>query len=318
MPLTLPVQAPIFKNSDLTDEGLPLFNQTMTAFAQALNAALGHAGPVVLKSGLNLNGNPITNTGAPKTPSDVVTLEYAEQNYGASAVGPDLEATSANPLQTYRQLNSRVQRENYSTFLQGALNTAPTSNTAVLTGMNSGGNVIVTVSAGMLQHVDGSQHPFASRTDTLPLAASFNISSLSRTAGVVTATLASTFTGVPNQQVQVTGPIATEWQGIVTVLTVAGNVITYNQPGPNDTAGAAGIVTFIDTYYYTITRGQNQLGVIAASGSDTWSNRVNGSLDGTTIVAVAIITAPGLDPVNSAGGATLPVSGAAIPVIRRL
>lgn len=319
MGLTLPVQAPIFKKSDFEDEGLTLFNQTMTAFAQAINSALGHAGPVVLRSGLDLNGNAITNTGAPRTPSDVVTLEYAQQNYGAGAIQPQLEATSATPLQTYRQLNSKVQRENYSTFLQGILNTAPTANTSELSSAPPGGGFVsVTVSSGFLQHVDGSQLPYASRTDSFPLATAYTITSLTRAAGVVTAVLGSAFTGVVGQQIQITGPIAAEWQGIFIVGSpIVGSTIVYSQPGANDSE-SGGILTYLDTYYYTLSRGQNVLGLIGPVSADTWSNRVGGSFDGSTIVAVVIITSSGIDPINSAAGASLPVTGASIPVIRRL
>jgi len=316
VPLTL--SAPLFKLADLQDEHLTLFNQWMTAIAQAINAQAGHGGPVKLASSLDLNGNSIINTGPPVKPSDVVTLDYAMKNFSPAAVRPQLESTSKTPLLSYRQLNNQVQRENYSSFLQGVLNTAPTANTSILTATPpAGGSIDVTVSAGFLQHVDGSQVPYASRTDTLPIATSYSITTLSRTAGVVTATLGSTYLGAINDQIGITGAIATQWQGVFVVANIAGNVVTYNQGGANDSE-SGGILTLVVTYYYTISRGQNHLGLSALGAGDTWSNRVGASLDGTTIVAVVVITVAGLDPLNSAAGATIPVSGSSLPVIRRL
>jgi hypothetical protein len=316
MALTLPIQAPIFKSSDLQDEGLTLLNQWFTTIAQQLNAQAGHAGPVSFKNGIDLNGNQISNVGSPLTPSDVVTLDYANANLGASAIQPKLEATSANPLSTYRQLNSQVQRERYSSFLNDVLNTAPTANTATVSGLTSGGSTTITVSSGFHQRVDGSQVPFAARSDTKTNPASFSITSLTRSGGIVTAVLGSSFTGGIGSQINVTGTNDPSFQGVFYVLTVVGSTITYAQNGPN--AGTVGgTISLVITCYYTISRNQNQLNLVEV-GADTWSARVAASFDGTTIIAVVALNSSGLDPVNSAAGASPPVTGAAIPVIRRL
>ncbi len=316
MASNLPIKAPIFKLSDLQSDGLAMLNQWFTTIAQALNAQAGHAGPVTFNDDVNLNGNKITNVGAPLTPSDVITLDYANENLGASAIQPQLEATSQSPLQTYRQLNSKVQRENYSSFLNGVLNTAPTANTATLSAITSGGSTEVTISGGFHQRVDGSQVPFASRTDTVTNPAFFTISSLTRSGGIVTAVLTSSFTGGVGSQIGVVAAANSSWIGVFIVLTVAGSTITYAQLGPNDSE-SGGIITILKTYYYTISRGQNTLGLMSA-GADTWSDRVPPSLDGTTIIGVVVVNSQGLDTINSAAGASPPQTGAAIPVIRRL
>ena len=317
MALTLPIQAPIFKESDFQGEGLGFVNQWMTKIAQTLNSLAGHAGPVSFANGINLNGSRISNAGKPLDPSDVVTLDYANEFLSPAAIQPQLEATSANPLQTYRQLNSKMQREKYSSFLNGILNTAPTANTGTLGGVPVGGSVDVTVNAGFHQRVDGSIVPFGSRTDALPLTASFSISSISRTGDTVTAILGSSFTGVAGDQINVGGTGDSSFQGTFIVNTAVGATITYSQVGPN-ASSSGGTVALLAVYYYTIAIGQNHLGLVAGPAADTWSQRVLASLDGTTIIAIAVINNLGLDPINSAAGATPPQTGAAIPVIRRL
>jgi hypothetical protein len=317
--LNIPFQAPIFKHSDLEDPGLVLFNQWVTSVAQALNSLAGHGGPIPLNSDVNLQGNKITGAGAPVTPSDVVTLDYATKNYGAPAIQPMIQALGKSILQSYRRLNDQGQQENYSSFLNSILNTAPTANTGTLSASAGGGFAVVTVNAGFHQRVDGSQVPFASRTDSLPLPASFSITSLTRSGGVVTAVLGSTFTGPNGSQIGVGGPIPAEWQGVFIVTGGSGtNTITYNQGGGNTSTGSGGTLTLISTYYYTISRGQNMLGLVAAATADTWSARTAASFDGSTIIAVVVINYQGVDPINSAAGGTAPQTGASIPVVRRM
>jgi hypothetical protein len=101
------------------------------------------------------------------------------------------------------------------------------------------------------------------------------------------------------------------------VLSVAANVITYLQGG-TDGSSRGGALSVGGVYYYTLSQGQHKLGLMSGYSADTWSNRVASSIDGTTIIAVVVTTNAGVDTINSAAGATLPVPGGSIPVIRRL
>ena len=314
----VPFTAPVFTKDDFARDGLPEFNNFATALSQRINYLSGNSGPIKLNNSIDLNGNSVTNAQTPLTPDGVITLDYAQQQFGAAAIKPQIEALGKTVLQTTRRLSDQIQRENYSSFLNSVLNTAPTGNTATLSATTVGSSVDVAVSAGMLQHLDGSQIPFASRTDALPLPTLYTITSLSRVGGVVTATLGSAFGGSVGELIQVTGNIAAEWQGnFIVGSPIAGNVIVYAQSGANDSE-SGGVLSLVTAYYYTISKGQNKLGLVTVNGADTWSNRVHGSFDQTTIVAVVILTGVGIDPLNSAAGASIPVSGASIPVIRRL
>jgi hypothetical protein len=316
-----PINVPNLTADDLRDpdRAASAINSTLLDYGQSINYILGHAGVTpVLKAGADFGGKPATNVGSPLTPSDVVTQEFAANNYGAPALQPLFEALGNKQLQTYRQLNNPAQQERYSSFLNSALSVVPSANTGTISATNVGGSVDVTINGGLHQRLDRSNVPFNSRTDSLPLAASYSITSLSRSGGVVTATLGSAFTGAVGDQIGITGAIATEWQGVFIVGTpILGNVIVYNQSGANDSE-SGGVLTMIDTYYYTIAHGQNTLGLVSAPAADTWSQRSMASYDGTAIIAVVVVDSSGIDPINSGSGLTSPVSGAAVPVVRRL
>jgi hypothetical protein len=295
-----------------------LLNNTLQNLTQMVNYILGHGGgPPYLKAGANFGGQPVKNVGAPIDDGDVVTQAFGESNYGASAIAPQIQSLGKQVMQSYRRLNDRGQREDYSSFLNGVLNTTPTANTATVSGNTVGGSVDVTVSGGIHQRLDGSTVPFPARTDTFTLPASFSISSLTRSGDVVTATLGSTFTGINGDQVGVGGPSDASFQGIFIILTGAGTTtVTYPQIGPNGST-SGGTMTLLNVYYYTITAQQNTLGLVNVP-ADTWSNRVAASADGTTIIAVVVVNNGGIDLVNSAAGGTSAQTGAAVTVVRRL
>jgi hypothetical protein len=314
-----PLQQITYKKSDFDDESLTLLNQDMTNIRQALNNFLGFNGPTKFPAGIDMNGTRITNVGAAQHESDVVTQAFGNTKYGAAALAPSFEALGKKTLQTYRQLSNRDQRERYSSFLNQVLNTAPTSNTSNLTfGSVSGGTIPVTISSGFLQRVDGSSSPYAARTDTLSLPTSVVIVSLTRSGNIVTAVTATADGLSVDEGFSVQGAGDPSFDGAFSALTVTPpNTFTYFQGG-SDASTTGGHLTVGGTYYYTISHGQSSLGLVAGVGADTWSERVAGSHDGTTIVAVISLNAGGINVVNSAAGSTAPVSGAAVPVIRRL
>lgn len=103
-----PVQFPVFRKEQLqTDEGMAAFNLSMSQIVNAINQNNGQAGTVVLPSGVDVQGSSVTGLGAPSDPTDAVSLGHSNSNYGAPAVGPQLDIGGSNTLKglayTYKQ-----------------------------------------------------------------------------------------------------------------------------------------------------------------------------------------------------------------------
>lgn len=319
-PNNVPIQTPQFRKEDLEHPDLPLFNLFMTQIATRLNYLSGLQGPIKLNSALDLNNNPIKNAGVPSDPNDVVNLEYAIKNYSAAAIMPQIEATGKQMLQTTRRLNDQNQQELYSSFLNGVLNTTPTSNTASISATPvGGGSTTITVSAGLHQRLDGSQVPFASRSDTVSVPSAFAYTSATRTNGTVVVVTPGPSGVTLGEAIALGGATDPTFNGSGFVVNKIDSPtqFEYLQNGANASTSGGGY-TPVNVYYYTISRGQNKLGLVVASGPDSWTNRVAASRDGSTIIAVAIVSTSGLDPLNSAAGATTPQAGAAVPTVRRM
>ena len=314
-----PLQQITYKKSDFDDESLTLLNQDMTNIRQAPNNFLGFNGPTKFPNGIDMNGTRITNVGAAQHESDVVTQAFGNSKYGAAALAPSFEALGKKTLQTYRQLSNRDQRERYSSFLNALASTAPTSNTSVVTfGTPAGGTVSATITAGFHQRVDGSNVPYSARTDTLSLPVSYAITSLTRSSGRVTAVTAATGL-VAGEGFTVVSAGDASFDGTFVVENILSPTsFTYLQGGVN-AASVGGNVEVGGTYYYTLSYGQTTLGLVTGNGAtDTTSDRVAASQDGTAIIAVVVTNSGGGDVVNSAGGASPQVTGSNVAIIRRL
>lgn len=317
---TSPLQQIILHKSDLNDDSLLLLNQILTNHNQLINYLLGHAGEITLNNHLNLGGKRISNVGAAVTPTDVVNQAFASSNYGPAALKPHFESLGKNVMQSYRRLSDQNQREKNSSFLNLVSNTAPTANTStVIFGSPGGGTVPVTITAGFHQRVDNSVAAYASRTDTLALPTAIPITSLTRASNIVTAVTSSPDGLAVGDGFSVVGAGDHTFDGTFSALTVSPpDTFTYFQGGPN-ASSSGGSISVGGIYYYTLRYGENTLGLVAGAGnSDTWSNRINGSPDGTTIIAVVVLNSAGGSVLNSAAGATPPQTGVAVPVIRRL
>ena len=315
-----PFPNPILKKSDLDDDNLTLLNQILANFSKGLNDATGINGPIKLANHIDLGGNSIQNVGAPESPTDAIPNSYANDTYGAKALAPAFNALGKQVMQTYRQLSNPDQREQYSSFLNKILNTAPTSNTSFVDFTPpSGGTITATVTAGLHQRVDGSVVPYAARTDTLTLPTAYTISTIARSGGIVTVAT-SVATGLTvGDGFTITGVSDPSFDGTFVVLTIVGTTITYIQGGPNTgTISGSGHLSVGGVYYYTLSHGQSNLGLVGGFSSDTWSNRVQASFDQTTIIAVVVTNSAGGDTSNSAAGGTPPQQGSAVAVIRRL
>lgn len=311
-----PVPSVILKKSDLEDESLSLLNQVLANFSQVLNNLIGVNGPIRLGNHLDLGGNRVTNVGDAISPTDAVSHIFASSQYGPAAIAPQLESLSKNVMQTYRRLSDKNQREKYSSFLNALVSTAPSSNTSIVTYDSGSGSA--TITAGHHLRVDGSAVPYTSRTDTLSAPHTYAITSLSRSGNIVTAVTAATGL-VVGEGFSVSGASDATFDGTFVVSTIISPTsFTYYQGGIIATS-TGGTVSVGGVYYYTLTEGQNNLGLVTGSGSvDTTNARISASRDGTVIIAVVVINGGGIDVLNSAAGASPQQAGSNVAVIRRL
>jgi hypothetical protein len=316
---TSPLSQIVLHKDDLNDESLSLLNQILTNHNQLINYLLGHAGEISLNNHLNLNGKRIKGVGPATDPTDVVSQSFANSNYGAAALQPAFDALGKNVMQTYRQLSNQNQRERFSSFLNNIVNTSPTTNTSIVVfGAPSGGFVPVTITGGLHQFVDGSQEPYAAFNDSLPLATGYNISgSLSRSGGVVSGATTGANALTAGTTVAIVGSADSSFNGQFVLTSASSPNFTYNQNAPNATS-AGGTITFGSVYMYLRRTGQSVLFRVGPFGADTWSNRLSGSFDGSTLVAVVTVTGSAGSDAASSAGATPPAQTGNVRIFGRL
>jgi hypothetical protein len=317
-----PIQTTQFKVSDFTEAGLPFFNAQFTQLQNTVNALLGSAGKTQLASGIDVQGSTISSVGEPQSPTDAISKAHAEKNYSAVALAPQLEsgAKGGAGLKTFRALNSKAQQEMYSTFLNSVMNTSPTCNSSIITGAApSGGTVAVTVSAGYHYYVDNNKiTPYGQRTDTFSLPTSYSISAISRTGNVVTVTTTTPSGLVPGNPFAIAGVTDSSYDGtFVAIAPTSGTTITYNQNGPNSSS-SGGSVAVATTYYYYLQGNSQTLALKGPFPSDTQQNRLSINVDQSVLIAVAVLNSGGLDPTQSAAGATPPAVTANARLLTRL
>lgn len=314
----LPIQSLQLKNSDLEQDGLPTLNNYLTQVQDQINRLSGATGPTELPSGVDVRGATLTGLGQPQSPTDAVSLAHAEDNYSAAALSPKLEASGSSPLKTYRALNSKAQRENYSTFLENCMSTSPTANTSTISADPPvGGTVTVTVSAGSHLYVSGNELTYAQRTDTLSLPTSYSISSISRTGGVVTANFSSAPPFTIGDFISIAGVSNSSFDGSFQITGGGGTTFTWNQSGANASSSGGG-ASQGTVYYYFIGVNSRTLALAGPYSGDTQENRLNVNIDGTVLVAVIVLTGSGVDLSQSAGGATTPAETGNVRLLLRL
>jgi hypothetical protein len=317
-----PLQQVTFKKSDFDDESLTLFNQQMTNVTAQINRLLGFSGPISFANHVSLGGNRLMQVGDAVDPSDAVSSSFGAAQYGPAALQPQLNALGKYIMQTYRQLGNPNQREPSSSFLNQTQSTPPASNTSIVTyGEVSSSTVPVTVSAGLFQRVDGSVSPYASRTDTLALPITVALSSLTRSSNIVTAVTSAANGLIAGDGVSIINVTSDPtFNGSFVVQTVTPpDTFTYFQGGPNGSVSGEGDASYGGLYYYYLAHGQSTLGLASNQGAiDNTSSRIGVSLDGTAIVAVVVLTANGVDTLNTAAGASPQQAGSSVAILRRL
>jgi hypothetical protein len=247
-------------------------------------------------------------------------MKVGNKNYGPAAIQPALDWTGDKILQSTIRTSDHNQRIGYSSFLNGVMNTAPTTNSSqIIADAPAGGSVVIGITAGYHTYVDGKQVvPYAQRTDTVPLPTGIAISSLTRSAGVVTAVVGSgTYTS--NETVNIVGVVADPSFDGSFVITVGGTAtFQYAQAEPNSSVSGQGTVGGASVYYYYIKRNSQTLALGGPYTEDTQQNRLQVCVDGTILIGVVYVNQNGADLSQSAAGATAPAQTGNSRLLTRL
>jgi hypothetical protein len=311
-----PLQLQQFSHEELqTPEGVANLNQFLSILTQRVNAIGPSTGSAAeFPGGIDLSGARAVNVGGTGPQHTAISFYEAEQRYSAAAISPQLEAGQPNSPKSLRRVNDGNQQERYSTFLKAVMNTAPTSNTSVVTASG----FTATISAGYHQFLDGSLTSYGMRSDTLTASPAVTIVSLTRASGVVTAVTSGPSGLAPTDVFLVAGATDPTFDGSFTVATIISSTsFTYPQAGI-DAMTTGGTFTTGRIFYYFLARGSRVLSLSPPVATDTQSNRVAVNQDGTVLIAVVAVTGAGVDLTHSTAGATPPSVTGGIRITNRL
>lgn len=287
-----------------------LLNTILPQLINAVNSVLGVGGPAKLAGGVDVAGQQVTNLGQPRAETDAVSLAHAEGNYSAAALAPRLEAGGSHTLKTFRALNSKQQSEKFSTFLNQVSNTAPTTNTTIVVADGPvAGTVTVTIPAGYHNRVDGTVQAFGTFVFTVPTPMSFGVTSLLRSAGVVTAT--GTFSGLfVGESIFEFGAGDPSFDGTFILTSASTTTLQWSQPNQTDVIVpvTGGTVSNGGCFYAYLRFPSQQLAISGPFSDDTQLNRLVSNADGQVLIAVVVINGDGVVETQSAAGATIPVA----------
>jgi len=93
----IPIQRVQFTSEDFSTN-TNRFNVTMNQLIGAVQALQGAGGATVLPSGVNVAGSTVTGLASPTGPTDAISAGHAQSQYGASAIGPDLDLGGSHAL----------------------------------------------------------------------------------------------------------------------------------------------------------------------------------------------------------------------------
>ncbi len=288
-------------------EASPRMQQHLNLLVDTVNSLAGHNGTIQLNNHLSLAGNTIQNVGAAQNDDDVVTQAFAQSNYSASALRPQLEANGSNPMVTMRRINDSTQREQTSTWLNRVMSTPPNASAAQVLFSTSGGTTTITVNATTLTRADGSTQPLAGYSFPKSNPTSYSIVSISRTAGTVTAVFASPPGLSAGAQVGVSGVTDSSFDGSFVLTGVSGVDLIWKQSLTN-ASSTGGSLSTAGVYYIYAIPNNPQMFVAGGYGADTPQNRINASNDQKQIIAVAVLNGSGGVNSQSGGGGT-PTTG---------
>ena len=303
-----PLQKPVLP--ELT----PQHQQFLSQLVDTINSLQGYNGVIQLNNHIDLGGNQLKNVGAPTEATDALTSGVAASSYSASVLAPQLESNGSQPLKTVRRVNDPNQREQVSSYMNDLLSTPPNANSIIPLTSNVSGGVQVVIPASLFTFADGSTIMLEGRTDPLPFASSYTISSISCAGNLVTLVTA-TPTGLNAGNVMtVTGVTPSGFNGAFVVTgTGAGNVLYY-QDDLGTVSGSGGSVNLNNVWYYSVRKRSTLVNLSNQFNGDTAANRLQVSKDGSQIVAVVVLTASGVQVASCGGGGSVitgsPAAGA--------
>jgi hypothetical protein len=286
----------------------------MSRVIDAINTLGGYSGPVQLQDDLDLNGNQVKNVAPPTEDSDVLTSGVARASYSAAALRPQLEAGSSQPMVSYRQINNGSQREVSASWLNDLMSTSPNANAIYPTLTTSGGSVQSVIPASLFTFSDGSTIMLNGRTDLLSLPATYALSSISASGGVVTAVFA--YTGTPPSiaagnagTIAGVSPSAFNGTYTLTLVTIGVSTITVEYQDTSAAgSGTGGDFELNSVWYYAAKKRSQDIYLLGPYGTDSNQNRINAAYDGYQLVCVVVITNSG-GQVEQSGGGGSPLIG---------
>lgn len=279
--------------------------QWLSQLADTVNSLQGYNGVIKLNNHVDLGGSQLKNVGAPTAPTDALTSGLAEASYSASALAPNFESTGKNSLKTMRQINSPVQRESNSSWLNDLMSTPPNANAIIPLTSNAMGGVQVVIPASPFTFADGSTLLLQSRTDLLSLPTSYTIASISCAENLVTLSTTAPTGLTAGQVMTVTRVNPAGFNGSYPVTgTAAGNILYY-QDDLGTVSGSGGSIELNNVWYYAVKKRSTLVNLFGPFNGDTASNRLQVNQDGNQIVAVVVLTASGSQVASSGGGGSV-------------
>lgn len=290
-------------------EGLdPIFAQHYSQMIDTVNTLAGYNGEVELSNHLNMGGNNVKGLGAPTSPTDALASGVAARAYSPSVIAQALKPGMPNSIVGYRQINSKTQREQQSSWLNDLMSTPPSANNIFPIIGPSMGGVLVGIPASPFTFSDGTTVNLLAYTHLLSLPTSFTIVSISSSGTTVTAVLSSAPPYAAGSVINVDGVTPSSFDGTNIVLTsVAGATITWTA-SLGTLTGSGGTVSAAGVYYFLASKRSNVITLLGPFGADTAHNRLQANFDGFQIIAVVVVTASG-GQVELSGGGGSPISG---------
>ena len=94
-----PLQQVQFTVDDFTKpERIAFVNSQFQTMQTLVNQLIGATGPTVLPAGIDVSGATVSGLAAPVGPSDAVNNAHVQNNYGAGAIGPQLDVGGTHAL----------------------------------------------------------------------------------------------------------------------------------------------------------------------------------------------------------------------------
>lgn len=291
-------------------EGMdPAFALHYSQLTDTVNSLLGYNGEIPLQNHVNMNGKSVRNIGAPITPLDAISSALADQSYSAPVLKPKLQAGGTAQLSSYRMLNSGTQREQLSSYLNDLMSSVPNANGILPTLHASGGFEDVTIPPTIFTFADQSSVQVEGRMDTLSLATTYTITSISAVGGVVTVTVASATGLTAGELMTIADVTPAGFNGAVYITNSSGGGATlqYNADVGTET-GSGGQVQLANVYYYAVQKRSSLLFLFGPYNGDTAQNRLQVNYDGHQIVAVVVLNGSG-GQLDQSGGGGSPILG---------